>query len=142
MGLLEIINRELIVVPLTVTHKEDIIRCLVEKYAAFASLSDERTEEIYQAAMAREELGSTAMEHGLAIPHVKIKNLKAPGVVIGISRIPVDFGGKEKSSIFFLVLTGEDRPSENIQLLSSIAKLCSSEVMVRLLRSAKSSKEV
>ncbi len=142
MGFLDIIDKSLMIVPLTSSDREGIVSDLVDRYAEERNLSGERRDEIVEAVLQRESLGSTAMERGIAIPHVKMKGIESPSVVIGISRLPIDFGGAEKSSIFFLVLSGEDNPSEFIQILSSITRFCSSDLNVRMLKSARNADEV
>ena len=136
MGLLDIIDKGLIINPLTSVKKEDIIRDLVDLYCDRKSLGEDERDAIFKAVIDREMIASTAMEKGIAIPHAKIPFLKESAIVIGVSRIPVDFGGAEKSSIFFLVLASDDNPSEHIQLLSSIAKVASSQLFVRMLLSS------
>lgn len=142
MGLPDIIKKELIIVPMTSTDKESVIEDLVARYAEYASLDENAEAEIREAIMARESLGSTAMGKGIAIPHCKIEGVKNPVVVIGISRLPIDFGGEEKSNIFFLVIASNENPTEHIQILASFARICSSDVFVRLLSSAKTPADV
>ena len=142
MGLLEIIDKDLIINPLTSVKREDIIRDLVGAYCDKEALDEDQREAIVRAVIDRELIASTAMEKGIAIPHAKLSFLKDNALVIGVSRIPVDFGGELKSRIFFLLLASADKPSEHIQILSSIAKLCSSDVFVRLLSSAKTPSDV
>ncbi|MDD7536307.1 MAG: PTS sugar transporter subunit IIA, partial [Bullifex sp.] len=102
----------------------------------------DKAEEIVNSVRERELLGSTAMEKGIAIPHARIKGLDEVAVVIGISRLPIDFGGEEKTRVFFLVLAPDERPQEHIQTLSSIARLCMSDVFVRMLTNARTPDEV
>lgn len=142
MGLPEIIKKELIIVPMTSSDKEGVIKDLVARYAEYAGIDEKREAEIYDGIMAREALGSTAMGKGIAIPHCKIEGVKSPVVVIGISRLPIDFGGEEKSQIFFLVIASSENPTEHIQVLASIARVCSSDVFVRLLSAAKTPADV
>lgn len=142
MGLLDIIDKGLIINPLTSVKKEDIIRDLVDLYCDRKSLGEDERDAIFKAVIDREMIASTAMEKGIAIPHAKIPFLKESALVIGISRLPVDFGGAEKTNIFFLVLANGENPTEHIQILSSVAKLCSSDVFVRMLASSKSADDV
>lgn len=141
-GLLEIIDKDLIINPLTSAKRDEIIAELVDLYARRKGLSPAQRDEAVKAVIEREELASTAMEKGIAIPHAKLSFLEDNALVIGVSRIPVDFGGEQRSRIFFLLLASADKPSEHIQILSSIAKLCSSDVFVRLLSSAKTPSDV
>ena len=142
MGLLDIVKKDLIINPLKSTSRNEIISDMVDLFADNRKLTESEREAVKKAVLDREALGSTAMEKGIAIPHAKIPFLKESALVIGISRIPVDFGGSEKSSIFFLVLASEEKPAEHVQLLASIARLCSSDVFVRMLATRKSADDV
>ena len=144
MTLLEAIDKSMIKVPLTSSSPKEIVEELVSLYADKAGLLPGKKDEIISKVMARESLGSTAMENGIAIPHAKIPGLTKSAVMIGISRLPVQFGDSEHKGtrIFFLVLAPEENPTEHIQILASIAKLCSSDLFVRMLLSAKNSDDV
>ena len=142
MGLLDIVKKDLIINPLKSASRNEIISDMVDLFADSRKLTESERDAVKKAVLDREALGSTAMDKGLAIPHAKIPFLKESALVIGISRIPVDFGGSEKSSIFFLVLASEENPAEHVQLLASIARLCSSDVFVRMLASSKSADDV
>ena len=136
MGLLDIVKKDLIINPLKSASRNEIISDMVDLFADSRKLTESERDAVKKAVLDREALGSTAMDKGIAIPHAKIPFLKESALVIGISRIPVDFGGSEKSSIFFLVLASEENPAEHVQLLASIARLCSSDVFVRMLASS------
>ncbi len=142
MGLVDIVRKDMIIVPLTSSTREAVIHDLVDCYCRGAGLGPEAGSQIEKAVLDREAVASTAMEKGIAIPHAKIPFLKESALVIGISRLPVDFGGAEKTNIFFLVLANGENPTEHIQILSSVAKLCSSDVFVRMLASSKSANDV
>lgn len=142
MDLYKVLKKELILVPLTETTKEGVISQLVSKYATEKKLSEKEAEAITAEVLNREDLGSTAMDNGIALPHAKLDDIDESAVIIGISRLPIDFGGKEKTKIFFLVLAPESKPAEHVQVLASIARVCSSSVFVRLLSSAKTANDV
>lgn len=142
MTLLDVLNKNLIKVPLTSCDRRSVIEELVEVYRKESGISSTEAGEIVNAVLNREAQASTAMENGIAIPHAKLANIKSSVVVIGISRLPIDFGAEEGSKIFFLVLAPAENPTEHIQLLSSIAKVCSSSVYLRMLSSAKNSDDV
>ena len=142
MTFLEAIDKDLIKVPMTARNGKEAVEELVSLYAAKHGLLPADTEDIITHVLDREKLGSTAMENGIAIPHAKIEGLKSASVVIGVSRLPIDFGGAKPSSIFFLVLAPQENPAEHIQILSSIAKVCSSDLFVRMLSSSKTKEDV
>ena len=142
MAFLEALNKDLIKVPMTARNGREAVEELVSLYCSNAGISQTEEENILGLVMDRERLGSTAMENGIAIPHAKIGGLKKPAVVIGISRLPIDFGGEKPSSIFFLVLAPAENPAEHVQILSSIAKVCSSQLLVRMLQSSRTKDDV
>ena len=142
MALLDAISKDMIKVPLSAMDRDGVIGELVSLFSEAKGLSEDRKKEIEDLVASRERLGSTAMENGIAIPHAKLHGLARNAVVIGISRIPVPFGGKEGTRVFFLVLARDDSPAEHIQLLSSIAKVASSQLFVRMLLSSKTPQDV
>lgn len=81
--------------------------------------------DLFQALLQRENLGSTGIGEGVAIPHCKLKGLKEPIVMLAVSREGVSFSAPDgkPSHLFFLVATSPDNPSVNLQILAAIAHL-------------------
>jgi PTS system nitrogen regulatory IIA component len=84
-----------------------------------------KEKDLYEKLLQREELGSTAIGDGVAIPHCKMMGLKNPVVMLAISKKGVDFSSLDgkPSFIFFLVVSSPDNPSVNLQILAAIAHL-------------------
>jgi PTS system nitrogen regulatory IIA component len=84
-----------------------------------------KDKDLYEKLLGREELGSTAIGDGVAIPHCKMKGVKNPVVMLAISSKGIDFHSLDgkPSYIFFLVVTSPDNPSVNLQILAAIAHL-------------------
>lgn len=142
MTLLDILDKDLIKVPLLSTNKIDLVNELLEVYRAKNDIPYDSFNTLKNAILEREVQAPTAMENGIAIPHAKIPGLEKAAVIIGVSRLGIDFGADEKSKVFFMVLAPTDKPSEHIQLLASIAKLCSSPVLSRMLQGVKTKDEL
>ena len=73
----------------------------------------------------REEMGTTAIGKGVAVPHCRAKGLKAPALLLGLSPNGVSFeaiDGKP-SHVFFLLVSPEDNPGAGLRLLAAIAGL-------------------
>jgi mannitol/fructose-specific phosphotransferase system IIA component (Ntr-type) len=106
--------------------------------------STQQFEQILDAVLNRESLGSTGIGNGIAIPHAKTDVVEQVAMVVGISRFPVDFDSPDgqKSRIFFLVLAPSKRASAHVELLASIARTCTSQVFRRMLEQARDSEEV
>ncbi len=73
----------------------------------------------------REELGSTAIGNGVAIPHCKSKAINESLVMLAIARsgIPFDAMDGKPAHLFFLVVSPPGNPSLNLQILAAIAHL-------------------
>ncbi len=84
-----------------------------------------KEKELYEKLIQREELGSTAIGDGVAIPHCKIKGVKDPVVMLAVSKEGVDFNSLDgnPTSVFFLVVSSPENPSLNLQILAAIAHL-------------------
>jgi PTS system nitrogen regulatory IIA component len=73
----------------------------------------------------REELGTTAIGKGVAVPHCRAKGLKAPALLLGLSTHGVAFDAVDgkPSHVFFLLVSPEDNPGAGLRLLAAIAGL-------------------
>jgi mannitol/fructose-specific phosphotransferase system IIA component (Ntr-type) len=144
MNVLDVLNKDLVKVPLMHTDKQGIITELVEVLARAKGYSTQQFEQVLKAVLDRERLCSTAIGNGIAIPHAKTDVVDQVSLVIGISRFPVDFESldEQKSKIFFLVVAPSSAASMHVELLASIARSCTSGVFRRMLEQAKDSEEV
>jgi len=144
MNILDVLDKNLVKVPLMHTDKRGIINELVEVIAKAKGYSTQQFEQILDAVLNRESLGSTGIGNGIAIPHAKTDVVKQVVMVVGISRFPVDFDSPDgqKSRIFFLVLAPSKQASAHVELLASIARTCTSQVFRRMLEQARDNEEV
>ncbi|MDD2394704.1 MULTISPECIES: PTS sugar transporter subunit IIA [Sphaerochaeta] len=144
MNVLDVLDKNLVKVPLMHTDKRGIINELVEVVAKAKGYSTQQFEQILDAVLNRESLGSTGIGNGIAIPHAKTDVVEQVAMVVGISRFPVDFDSPDgqKSRIFFLVLAPSKQASAHVELLASIARTCTSQVFRRMLEQARDNEEV
>ena len=89
MTLLEILNKDLIKVPLAGTTKDEIIREMLELAAKSGAVTDR--EQALSDIFTRESLGSTGLERGIAIPHAKTPAVEKIILAIGIKPEGVEF---------------------------------------------------
>ncbi|MCK4557914.1 MAG: PTS sugar transporter subunit IIA [Candidatus Aminicenantes bacterium] len=118
--------------------KEGALKEMVSFLKRRKKISKEK--ELYGKLLQREELGSTAIGEGVAIPHCKMKGVKNPIVLLAISRKSIDFQSLDgnPSNIFFLVVSSPDNPSLNLQILAAIASLVrKSESLLKKILNAK-----
>jgi PTS system nitrogen regulatory IIA component len=72
----------------------------------------------------REQLGSTAIGRGIAIPHCKLDGLQRVVVAVGLAPQGVDFGAPDGQpvKVFFVVASPSRSPAEHLQCLAAISR--------------------
>ena len=75
----------------------------------------------------RERLGSTGLGHGVAIPHGRIKGLKAPMAAAFQLLKPIGFDAPDDQAVSLLIflLVPEAATQKHLEILSEIAQLLS-----------------
>ena len=91
MNVLDVLDKDLVKVPLLSSDKKGIIVELVDTLVKAKGYSAAQGEQILDAVLARESLGSTGIGGGIAIPHAKIDVIEEVTMVLGISRESIDF---------------------------------------------------
>ena len=93
---------------------------------------------------ARENLGSTALGAGVAIPHGRVKGLKQPSAAFMRLQTPIEFAAPdgEAVSILIFLLVPEKATQQHLEILSSIAQLLSDADTRQTLSSATDSAQV
>lgn len=130
MHLGSLIKPELIFVDLPGSDRPTVLKAMADKLAANSVLPD--ADVLYERLLEREELGSTGIGEGVAIPHCKVKNLDGVIVAIGVSHRGVDFAAEDQQAVrlLFLVVSPEDKPADHLQSLSAISKWVKSRQQV------------
>lgn len=113
---------ELIFPQIDASDREAVLRSLSDRLAAHEVI--ESADDLYAKLMEREQLGSTGVGAGVAIPHCKLADLSRVVLAIGISRKPVEFGAvdAEPVRLFFLVVSPTNAPAVHLQVLAAISR--------------------
>jgi nitrogen PTS system EIIA component len=79
----------------------------------------------------RERLGSTGLGHGVAIPHGRIKGLKAPSAAILKLAQPIGFDAPDEQPVALLIflLVPEAATQKHLEILSEIAEMLSDSAL-------------
>jgi nitrogen PTS system EIIA component len=87
---------------------------------------------------ARERLGSTGLGHGVAIPHGRIKGLKAPMAAVFQLQSPIGFDAPDEQAVSLLVflLVPEAATQKHLEILSEIAELLSDSALREQLKTS------
>ncbi|WOB50069.1 PTS sugar transporter subunit IIA [Xanthomonas hydrangeae] len=79
-------------------------------------------DELYANLCEREALGSTAIGHGIAIPHGRCPNLTEPRGALLRLDTPVAFGGDEPVDLIFAMAVPAHYTHQHLMLLSELAE--------------------
>ena len=121
-SLASLLDGRLCLIDLAASDSPEAIRRLSAMAAERATLSPAW---VAEAVLRREAAMGTGIGHGVAVPHARLVNLKAPLVVAGLSRQGLGFDAPDAEPVrlVFLVLTPQDDAGAQVQILSSIARL-------------------
>jgi PTS system nitrogen regulatory IIA component len=86
----------------------------------------------------REELGSTGVGHGVALPHARLKSLKAPFGLLARLRRPIDFAAIDEKpvDIVFLLLLPDAADSAQLNALACVARMLRDNDLLARIRGA------
>lgn len=99
---------------------------------------------VFDSLFARERLGSTALGHGVAIPHGRIPKLEDTHIAVLRLETPIAFDAPDGENVRLLVclLVPESATQEHLDLLALIAKKLSNEETRRKLFNVETTEEV
>ena len=122
MNLGSLTHPQLVFPELAARDVSGVLRAFADRVAELGYVPD--AERLYAKLLEREQLGSTGIGSGVAIPHCKMKGLDQAILAVGATRKPVDFGAVdgEPVRLFFLVVSPNDAPAVHLQALSAISK--------------------
>lgn len=144
MKLSEIIRRDAIVVDMVAQDRDSAIAELLEALERSGCLNAEHRERALLSLLKREAVASTALGHGIAIPHAKVGFVENFCGALGISRGGIDFGAPDGKlvSVVFLFLSPEKAINGHLELMAHIAAIARNHDFARKLRRARSGDEV
>ncbi|MDD5173989.1 MAG: PTS sugar transporter subunit IIA [Candidatus Omnitrophica bacterium] len=137
-----LLKENLIELELEGKDKSEIIGELVDIITKSGKAKNKKA--LTAAIMGRENLGSTAIGNGVAVPHAKIDGIKQTVLAFGRSVAGVDFNSLdgEKTHLFFMLISPKEDIGAHLKILAKISHLIKDRFMVGLFRKARSKKEV
>jgi len=127
MKLSEILRPECVKVPLAAADKLGAIRELVSLLGQAGLVSDAET--VLHSVLEREQMRSTGIGRGLAVPHGKSAACKALVMALGKPASPIDFGSRDERPVDVIVLLASppDQTGPHIQALARVSRLMLNE---------------
>ena len=140
----DFVSVEAILAELSKEDKEGVIKELVAALAESNAIDGEQQESIVKAIMKREELGSTGIGRGVAVPHTKHPSVEKLVGTVGVSGEGIDFESLdgEKVQLVFLLVSPPDRPGDHLRALENITSQLRDDTLCRFLKQSKTTADI
>lgn len=142
MKIATILQENLINLNLQSTEKMAAIQELVALVAAAKEITDK--DEFLKTIIEREELETTGIGEGIAIPHGRTDTIKELVIAFGRSETGVDFKSLDNNPAYllFLIVSPQNASGIYLRTLAKISRLLKNYDFRRALRTAKTPKEI
>ena len=143
MKILDFLNSKAISADLKATDKKEVIKELLDLLYKAGAIKGNK-EEVFNALLEREALGSTGIGQNVGIPHAKTPHAKQLIAAFGISKEGVNFESLdgEPAHIFFLLLAPEGSAGPHLKALARISRLLKDKYFRDSLMAAPDSKGI
>ena len=124
---------------LKATEKEEVIKEMVAALVKTGRIEEANSKKVVKALMDREELGSTGIGAGVAVPHAKHDSVSDLVGAFGRSKKGIAFEALdgEPVHVLFLLLSSKSASGAHLEALAYISRLVRDEKFVKFLRDAK-----
>ena len=136
MKFADFVSTEAIRVDLNANSKEGVIAEMVSALVATGQITEDDMQGINEAILKREELGSTGIGRGVAVPHTKHSTVEKLFGTVAVSPSGVDFESLdgEKVHLLFLLISPPDRPGDHLRALENISRQLRDDTFCRFLK--------
>jgi len=130
-----------VIIDIRAANKQQLLEQLCRKVAANVPVT---ADDILAHLLKREELGSTGVGNGVAIPHARFEVLTKPVGLLARLRQPIDFDAIDSQSVdlVFVLLLSTKNESEQLGALASVARKMRAGGDLEKCRRAKSATEL
>lgn len=141
MKITDLLNIKSIAINPKVNSKNEAIDKLVDLMDASGNLNDKN--EYKKAVLAREELSTTGIGDGIAIPHAKTKAVKNAGLAAMIVNEGVDYDSLDgnPAKIFFLIGAPDGENNVHLEVLARLSTMLMDENFRNALENSKTPEE-
>jgi PTS system nitrogen regulatory IIA component len=129
---------------LAAEDKEGAIREMIGALLDAGNISSSEMDSIVKAILKREELGSTGIGRGVAVPHTKHPSVNKLVGTVAVSSEGIDFNSLdgEKVQLFFLLISPPDRPGDHLRALENISRQLRDDTFCKFLKQARTADDI
>ena len=140
----DFVCRDAVTTSLSASDRDGVIGELVDALVDAGALSADHRDSVVSATIAREELGTTGIGNGFAIPHAKHPAVERVVATVGVGEAGIDFGSLDgrPTRVFFLLISPPDAPQDHLQALEAVSRHLQEELFRQFLSQAQTSSAV
>ena len=123
------------VIDLPVHSKRALLHDLAHRATLVLKVDDDT---VSSALLKREELGSTGVGNGVAIPHVRLEQVKKPFSIMARLKHPIDFDSIDGQPVelVYLLLLSKEKEQAQLNALAAVARRLRTPELLEQLRRA------
>jgi fructose-specific phosphotransferase system IIA component len=142
MKITSILKKENIIFELKAQTKEEILNELINSFKNNKQVKN--IKKLKDGILEREEVLSTGIGKGVAIPHCRTDAVEGIVIAFGKTIIPVNFDSLDNKPVLliFLIASSETMNSEHLKLLNQIGKMTSNDELLSKIVRAKDLDEI
>jgi PTS system fructose-specific IIC component len=144
MKITKYINKDQIILDLKAQTKDEVLETMLKKFIELGLVPGEMREDVLAALKERENLTSTGLGYGVALPHIKTDAVSLIHIVFARSGPGVDFEALDGNpvNIFFMILAPTKVTDDYLKTLSAISALMKDARIRRRIAEAKTPEEI
>ncbi|MFC1758609.1 PTS sugar transporter subunit IIA, partial [Planctomycetota bacterium] len=121
---IDAMDHDAILIGLHATDAKEAIHEMVDRLTVLRAVAPEHAKDVVRSLLHREELGSTGIGNGIAVPHAAHSSVKRLVGAMATSHKGVEFDSLDAQPVrtIFLFVSPMDRPNLHLPALSRIAQ--------------------
>jgi len=138
MKLLDFISAKAVLPAMKATDRDSALVELVEALRDAGLAGPSQVKPLVDALTKREQLGSTGIGKGIAVPHAKHASVKQVIGAVGRSATGIEFNALDGAPVYllFLIISPPDAGSDHLRALERVSALIRNDDFNRFLRTA------
>lgn len=130
-----------VLLDLALANKQSLFEAVGRLWEAHHGIA---AKEVVESLNAREELGSTGLGRGVAIPHARIEGLTEAVAAFARPKMPIAFDSPDGNPVAFcfMLLVPVEATEQHLQILAEVAEMLSNEQFRTQLGTAVSAAEI